>query len=76
MASCPTAMKVEVDGYIVITLAPTYCNVRICSRPGTAGANLGTERKVTKHSDDFVNANSRADRCAYDDIHTALSVVD
>ena len=76
MASCPTAMKIEVDGYIVITLAPTYCNVRICSRLETAGANLRTKRKVTKYSDDFVNANSGADRCAYDDVHTALSVVD
>lgn len=75
MASCPTAMKIEVDGYIVMTLAPTYCNVRICSRLGNARAYLRTERKVAKHSDDFVNANSRADRRAYDNVHTALSVV-
>lgn len=49
--------------------------MRICSRLGTARANLRTERKVAKHSDDFVNANSRTDRRAYDDVHTALSVV-
>lgn len=76
MANCPTAMKIEVDGYIAIMLAPTCHDVRICSWVRNTCADLRTESEVAKHSDDLVNANSRADRCAYDKVHATLCIVD
>ena len=76
MASCPTAIKIEVDGYIAITLAPTCPDVIICSRLRSTCTDLRTESEVAKHSNDLINANGRADRCAYDDVHAALRIAD
>ena len=76
MANCPTAMKIEVDGYIAIMLAPTCHDVRMCLWLGSTCTDLRTESEVTKHSDDLVNTNSRADRCAYDEVHATLRIVD
>ena len=76
MANCPTAMKIEVDGYIAITLAPTCHEVRMCSRLGSTCTDLRTESEVAKHSNNLVNTNSRTDRRAYDDVHAALGIVD
>lgn len=48
----------------------------ICLRLESTWTDLRTESKVAKHPNNLVNPNSRADRCAYDDVHAALRIVD
>jgi len=48
----------------------------MCLWLGSTRTDLRTESEVTKHSDDLVNTNSRADRCAYDEVHATLRIVD
>ena len=74
MASCPTAMKIEVDGYIAMTLAPTYYDVKNVLATRSTWTDLGTESKVTEDSDYLVNTNSGTNRCAYNNIHAALCI--
>lgn len=75
IANCPTAMKSEVEGYMAITLAPTYNGVDIHSRFGSAWTNLGPESKVAKYSDYLVDPNGGANRRAYYDVHAALGII-
>lgn len=42
---------------------------------GSARTNLRTEGEITKHSNDLVDPDCRANRCAYDDVHATLRIV-
>lgn len=75
IASCPMAMKSDVEGYIAMILAPTYKpNVMNGGYNKAANAYLRAERKVAKYSDDLIYQRGRAYGRADNEIHASLCV--
>ena len=76
MASWPTAIKSDVEGYIVIILAPTCHNgdQPICPEQILPVLYLRSKCEVTKYSDDLIRDDRRTNRPSNDNIHSFLSV--
>lgn len=75
MASCPMAMKSEVEGYIAMMFALTWktclseiMESRICR------TYARTKREIAKHCNDFVGKTCGADGRSNDDVHAFLRV--
>ena len=75
MASCPMAMKRDVEGYIAIMFALTFSTSE--SEQATAFLQVTHQRpkgQVAKDSDDLIRQSSRSDSSTYDDIHPPLGI--
>ena len=75
MASCPMAMKSEVEGYIAMMFALTWktclnekIKLRICR------TYARTKCEIAKHCDDFVGKTRGADGRTDNDVHALLRV--
>jgi len=77
MASWPTAIKSDVEGYIVIMLAPT-CHNGISNLSRAVFFRvlyLRSKCEVPKYSDDLICDDRGTNGPSYDNVHSFLSIV-
>jgi len=75
MASCPTATKSEVAGYIAMMFALT-CRAHVGKEMHLClcGTHARSECEITKDRDNFVGDSCGANGRANDDVHALLRV--